>query len=86
MIIRHSDMTYEMKCDVTNIITEVLREEKKNHSKISKIITEQLNSKYPSGWICLIGLNFIANISHEPRTFLRATNESNIFLIYKANS
>ena len=78
-------MTYELKYDVTKIISDVLQEQSANKGKISKLITEQLNLKYPTGWICLIGLNFIANISHEPRTFLRATNESNIFLVYKAN-
>lgn len=52
--------------------------------KISKLITEELNSLFPTGWICVIGLNFLANISHEPRTFLRASNEDLIFLIYKS--
>ena len=66
-------MTYDLKSDVTKIISDVLQEETQNKGKISKLITEQLNLKYPTGWICLIGLNFIANISHEPRTFLRAT-------------
>ncbi len=64
MIVRHSDMTYELKYEVTAIINEVLQEEKANKGKISKLVTEQLNLKYPTGWICLIGLNFIANISH----------------------
>lgn len=74
LVIRHSDMDYETKLAVTCVIRDVLEEERGNRGKISKLITEQLNAKFPTGWICLIGLNFIANISHEPRTFLRASN------------
>jgi len=39
MIIRHSDMTYDLKYDVTRIINEVLQEENANKHKISKLIT-----------------------------------------------
>jgi hypothetical protein len=86
LIIRHSDMTYEMKNRVTGIIKDVLEVESANKSKVSKLITEQLNAAFPTGWICIIGLNFLANISHEPRTFLRASNDHFIFLIYKSIS
>lgn len=39
MIVRHTDMTYEVKCEVTKIINEVLQEESTNKAKISKLIT-----------------------------------------------
>lgn len=51
--------------------------------KISKVITDYLNKKYPDGWICLIGKKFMANISHEPKHFIRISNEAYNFLIYK---
>lgn len=84
LTVRHSDMTYEMKSHVTRTIKEALEVEAANRAKISKIVTERLNEAFPTGWVCIIGLNFLASISHEPRTFLRASNQDFIFLLYKS--
>jgi hypothetical protein len=54
--------------------------------KISKFLTESLNERFPYGWVCLIGKEFVANISHEPRNFIRMSHEGFNFLVYKAIS
>ena len=55
-----------------------------NGGGISKIVTERLNEAFPTGWVCIVGLSFLASISHEPRTFLRASNDRFVFLLYKS--
>lgn len=77
-------MTYEMKSLATRTIKEALEIEAVNGCRISKIVTERLNEAFPTGWVCIVGRSFLASISHEPRTFLRASNENFIFLLYKS--
>jgi len=44
-----------MKNEVTILLADIFSNEEITPIKISKILTESLNEKYPSGWICLIG-------------------------------
>jgi hypothetical protein len=75
-----------MKNEVTLLLADIFSNLEMTPLKISKILTESLNQKYPSGWICLIGKEFVANISHEPRKFIRMSHGNMNILVYKANS
>mgnify|MGYP002359250143 CR=1 FL=1 len=50
--------------EVSKVISKTLEFPNMDDEKISKIITDYLNKKYPNGWICLLGKKFMANISH----------------------
>ena len=73
-----------MKNKVTFELSEIFKMGDLTPLKVSKLLTEKLNADFPNGWICLIGKNFIANISHEPRTFIRMTYDGLCYLVYKS--
>ncbi len=62
--IKHSDMSYQMKETVTSELVEICKTGDLTSMKISKLLTERLNMDHPTGWVCLIGKQFTANISH----------------------
>jgi hypothetical protein len=62
--IRHTDMHYEMKDYITRELAKIYENSDLTPMKVSKLLTENLNEHFPSGWICLIGKQFVASISH----------------------
>lgn len=84
--IKHSDMEFEMKECVTKLMADIFLTPELTPIKISKFLSDSLNERFPTGWVCLIGKEFVANISHEPRNFIRMSHEGLNFLVYKANS
>ena len=83
LLIKNSDMSYDMKSEITAIVKNSLKLSPDDYKVASKIITDRLIEKYEGSWVCVIGTKFVANIMHEPGHFLRASNENRHFVIFK---
>ncbi len=75
-----------MKEAVTAYLAAICNGKDLTPIKISKILSERLNHTYPTGWICLIGTSFMANISHEPRSYIRIAHYGYNMVVYKTIS
>lgn len=84
--IKHSDMNYDTKFAITKELAEICGESDLKPIIISKLLTERLNAKLSEGWVCIIGKEFMACISHEPRNFMRMCFLGYNFIVYKAIS
>lgn len=78
-------MSYDLKFDITRTINTIISDDPEiKPSSVSKHLTDYLNKAYPVGWVCLIGKRFTANVSHEPKHFIRISNEEFNIIVYKA--
>lgn len=84
LLIKNSDMNYEMKSVITGFIKEALElTHDENYKLVSKLVIDSLENRFGGFWICIIGTKFVANITHQPGNFLRVSNEKRHFVIYK---
>jgi hypothetical protein len=71
---------------VTRELADICHESDLKPIQISKFLTDRLNNKLSEGWVCIIGKEYMACISHEPRNFIRMCFKDFNFIVYRAIS
>lgn len=64
LLIKNSDMPFELKYEVTETIQKALKYTGIDEKQISKMVTVHLEEHHPGSWMCIIGRNFAANVMH----------------------
>lgn len=86
ILVKSSDMSYELKIEITKLLKEMIDRTPNDDEatkKISEGLTRYMEAKHAGAWICIIGRKFTANVMHEPGYFLRASTEDYHILVIK---
>ncbi|KAK7021796.1 Dynein light chain 4, axonemal [Halocaridina rubra] len=77
-LMRHTDMTDEMKQETVEIIVAACEKHQTNNESVARVIKETMDKRYGATWHCVVGEAFGFEVSYEVRTLLYMFNAGNL--------
>jgi len=77
-LIRHADLSDEMKSECVEIIVAACEKFPTNHEAAAKQVKETLDKRCGPSWHCVVGETFALEISHETKNLIYMFLNSNL--------
>ncbi|KAK8403897.1 hypothetical protein O3P69_000155 [Scylla paramamosain] len=69
-LLRHTDMTDEMKTETMELIVTACEKHPTNNESAARVIKETMDKRYGATWHCVVGEAFGFEVSYEVKNLL----------------